>query len=155
MNLLLITHVLAAVIFLGPVTVATSLFPKSAFSAHQGDPEARGIAKVLARISQTSGILSLLVPVAGVALMVVGKYFSNGLLHAAILLSVIAWAILFALILPRQRKMLSALGLSSDGEPVEATPMDKEQWLKTKKQLSMFSGIFSLIWVITAVTMFL
>lgn len=154
MNLLLITHVLAAILFLGPATVAVSLFPKSAFNAHEGDNDSRGMAKVMARITQTYGLLSLLVPVAGLALMIVGKYFSNGLLHAAILLSVIAWGILFALILPRQRKMLAGLGLSTDGEPVDATPMSDEEWLKTKKQLSMFSGIFSLVWLITAVIMF-
>ncbi|QMV85047.1 DUF2269 domain-containing protein [Corynebacterium hindlerae] len=147
-------HILSAVLFLGPVTVATSTFHAKALAAHSGDDTARGAAKLLHNISSTYGMLSLLVPLLGVGVfMTDSAYLKQGQYHAAVGLSVVAWAVLFFLILPRQKKMLGALGLLDADE----VPADTEiaDWNKAKGQLSMFGGIFALLWFVTAILMFI
>lgn len=148
-------HVLTALIFIGPVTFATSAFHVRATEAREGDSRAGGMAKLLYRVSTTYGMMSLLVPVLGVAVMFTdGNYWSRGNFHAAIALSVIAWAILIFLIIPRQKKMVGALGLL-DPEELEGRDPQIEDWAGAKRQLSMFGGIFGLLWVIILVLMFL
>lgn len=149
-TLFIVLHVLAAVLFLGPVTVATSTFHVRAYDAHKGNEAAKGAAKNLLRISQTYGILSLLVPLLGLVLMFTGDHWSDGKFHASITLSLIAWALLLFVILPRQRKMAGALGI---GDPEDAAAADSLNWDKAKSQLSMFGGIFALLWVIVLVLM--
>lgn len=149
--LLTALHVLTAILFLGPVTVATSTFHVKAFAAHQGDEAAKGAASTLYRITQTYGILSLLVPLLGFALMFTGNYWTDGKFHVSIALSVIAWALLLFVITPRQTRMMNALRLLPEDELTpEATITD---WNKAKGQLSMFGGIFALLWVIIAILM--
>ncbi|MCZ9308991.1 DUF2269 domain-containing protein [Corynebacterium uberis] len=155
-SLMIILHALAAVLFLGPVTVAASTFHTYALKAHKGDERAAGIASLLHRITNTYGVLSALVPVLGVAVMFtdLSTYFHEIKYHVSILLGVIAWAMLLFLIIPRQKAMMAALGLL-DEEDKPAKPTTISNWEKAKKQLSMFGGIFSLLWVIILVLMFL
>ncbi|MEJ5928123.1 DUF2269 domain-containing protein [Corynebacterium sp. H128] len=153
-TIMIALHVLSAVLFLGPVTVATSSFQVKALAAHNGDDAARGAAKLLHQISTTYGMLSLLVPLLGVGVfMMDSAYMKQGQFHAAIGLSVIAWALLFFLILPRQKKLMAGLGLL-DADEMPANP-EVADWKKAKGQLSMFGGIFALLWLITAVLMFI
>ncbi|MGD7002440.1 DUF2269 domain-containing protein [Corynebacterium halotolerans] len=150
-----ILHVLTAVLFLGPVTVAVSSFQGRALRVHEGDSRAVGSATILHKITNTYGMLSLLVPILGVAVMFTNTaYWKMGQFHAAIALAVIAWALLLFLILPRQRKMMGALGLL-EPEDTEGKTFEVADWGKIKSQLSMFGGIFSLLWVIMLVLMFL
>lgn len=152
---MIILHVLAALLFLGPVTVATSSFHVRAVEASKGDTQAAGSAKTLFKISQSYGMLSLLVPLLGIAVMLLDwdVYKTQPALHTAILTSVIAWVVLIFLIFPRQKKMMGALGLLDADEQAEKT-YEIADWAKAKSQLSMFGGIFSLLWVITAILMF-
>ncbi|MEJ4099810.1 DUF2269 domain-containing protein [Corynebacterium mastitidis] len=158
-TVLLILHVLTAVLFLGPVTVAVSSFQVHAVKAKEGDASAVGLTQLMHRITNTYGVLSLLTPLLGVAVMFTdpGVYWKNGVFHAALLLALIAWAILFFLILPRQKAMMGALGLLDADEVPEdaknAAPV--ANWNKAKGQLSMFGGIFSLLWAVILVLMFL
>ena len=99
--LLTIIHVLAAVLLLGPVTVAVSQFQVQALKTHEGDTTAGGAARMLYRITQTYGMLSLLVPLVGFAIMFTGDYWHNGRFHASLLLSVVAWALLLFVIAPK------------------------------------------------------
>ena len=101
-TVVIILHVLAAILFLGPVTVATSSFHVRAAEANNGDTEAAGAAKNLYKITQNYGVFSLLVPLLGVAVMFtdVGYYFQQYQFHAAIVLSLLAWAVLLFLIFP-------------------------------------------------------
>ena len=153
----LILHVLAALLLLGPITVAVSTFHVRAFEAHEGNSDARGVAKVLHRITRTYGMVSLIVPMLGVGLLLSEtSYLKEGRFHVSILLSVIAWALLFFVIVPRQKAMLSALGITAeDAEEGEETSPRAEiaNWAKAKSQLSMFGGIFSALWVVVAVLM--
>lgn len=149
-------HAIAAILFLGPATVANSQFHVRAYDAHNGNTQAAGSAKTLFKISQSYGMLSLLVPLLGIAIMLLdwSFYKSEGQFHAAIALSVITWALLLFVIFPRQKKMMGALGLLEDDEQAAKT-YEIENWEKAKSQLSMFSGIWALLWVIIAVLMFI
>lgn len=155
---MLILHVVAALLLLGPVTVAVSTFHVRAREAHNGNDLARGSVRTLFTITNTYGLISLIVPLLGVGLLLSNmSYLREGRFHASILLSVIAWGILFFMIVPRQKKMMAALGLSDDDDnaPGEkrAEAATIENWDKAVSQLSMFGGIFSALWVIVAVLM--
>lgn len=152
-------HVLTAVLFLGPVTYATSTFQVRAVAAHEGSgkdaEKAAGMAQLLHKVTNTYGMLSLLVPILGVAVMFTDSaYWTMGNFHAAIALSVVAWALLLFLIIPRQKKMVGALRLL-DAEEAGDKTFEVADWKKAKSQLSMFGGIFALLWVIILVLMFL
>ena len=67
MNILVIVHIIAAILFLGPVAVASSLYPAFALQATGGDQSSLGSARILHRITNTYALLSLLVPLAGLA----------------------------------------------------------------------------------------
>lgn len=153
---MIILHVLAAILFLGPVTVATSSFHVRATAAQAGDERAAGSAQTLYSITQNYGVLSLLVPLLGVGIMLLdaGVYFTQYRFHAAIVLALAAWAVLLFLIFPRQKKMMGALGLL-EADELAAKSYEVENWDKARSQLSMFGGIWALLWVLTAITMFL
>ncbi|CAA9563841.1 MAG: hypothetical protein AVDCRST_MAG73-3973 [uncultured Thermomicrobiales bacterium] len=55
-NIVLVAHIVAAVLFLGPVTVATSLFPRY---ARRGE---WSVARALHRISRGYGLATLAIP---------------------------------------------------------------------------------------------
>ncbi|WP_448851161.1 DUF2269 domain-containing protein [Corynebacterium sp. 335C] len=162
-NIVLIAHVLAALLLLGPVTVAISMFPKVALAAKNGEAGTIGSARTLHAITRTYGMISLLVPALGVGVMFTDLelYLKSGIVHTSILLSVIAWAILFFAIIPQQRLMMAGLGVGDEDEDVDdpefrdrAEKARTADWGKMKSKLAMLSGIFSLIWVVMAVLMF-
>lgn len=155
-TIMIAIHAIAAILFLGPATVANSQFHVRAYDAHNGNTQAAGSAKTLFKISQSYGMLSLLVPLLGIAIMLLdwSFYKSEGQFHAAIAISVITWALLLFVIFPRQKKMMGALGLLEDDEQAAKT-YEIENWDKAKSQLSMFGGIWALLWVIIAVLMFI
>ena len=153
-TLMLILHVTAAILLIGPVTVAVSTFHSFAKKAAVGDDHAKGIARLLQSISQKYGMFSVLVPLLGFGVWFTdwNTYKSDYFMHTAILLSIIAWAILFFLIIPTQKKAIHSLGLADAGdEPVDLAGFHLE---KAVKMLPMFGGIFSALWVVCAVLMF-
>lgn len=146
-------HILAAILLLGPVALAVSTFHTFALNAHNGDESAKSTAKLMYKITNVYGLLSLLVPLLGVAVMFLDSTFlRDGRFHTSIFLSVIAWGILFFFISPRQKKLAGALGLLDDDEQ-EEEEFKVVDWAKAKKQLAMLGGIFNLIWVIIFVLM--
>ena len=148
-------HVAAAIILLGPVVVATSRFPAEAVRARQGGEESTGRASVLHSITKTYGSLSLLVPLLGAVVMAFDwdSYKTNYWLHTAIILSVIAWAILFGMVIPQQRKIMHSLGSI---EAVDATAADATaNFEQSKAKAAAGAGIFNLMWVLTLILMFL
>ncbi|MBC3178529.1 DUF2269 domain-containing protein [Corynebacterium lujinxingii] len=152
---LVFLHVTAAILLLGPVVVASSMFPRQAAEARRGGEEAIGRATILHRITKTYGMLSALVPLLGGVVMAAdwGAYKTNFWLHTAIILSVIAWAILLAMVIPQQRRMLGTIGALS---PAEADPSDvTPDFEKSKAKANAGAGIFNLLWVIVLVLMFL
>lgn len=162
-QVIIIAHVLAAILLLGPVTVAISMFPRMALAARNGETSSIGSARTLHAITRTYGMISLLVPLLGfgVMFMDLSTYIKAGALHASILLAVIAWALLYFVITPKQRVMMAGLGVTdADEQPddpdfaARAEKANALDWDKAKGQLAMFSGIFSALWVIVAVLMF-
>ena len=152
---LIFLHVVAAILLLGPVVVSTSMFPRQAAESRAGGEEATGRASVLHRITTTYGMLSLLVPLLGAVVLAFDwdTYKSNFWFHTAIVLSVIAWGILLAMVIPQQRKMMGSLGALS---PAEADPSDvTENFEKSKAKATAGAGIFNLLWLLTLILMFL
>ncbi|MDO5508391.1 MAG: DUF2269 domain-containing protein [Corynebacterium sp.] len=145
-SLLIAIHVLAAVLLMGPVMITVSAYQGQMMKAKDGDAKALGAATTLHRLTSQYGPLSAIVPVAGIAVFLtnLSAFGSEGRFHISILLAVIAWVILIAVIIPRQKKTLAAL---EGGDQVV-------DFAKEKKQLSMFGGIFNLLWIITALLMF-
>lgn len=145
-SLLIAIHVLAAVLLMGPVMITVSAYQGQMMKAKDGDAKALGAATTLHRLTSQYGPLSAIVPVAGIAVFLtnLSAFGSEGRFHISILLAVIAWVILIAVIIPRQKKTLAAL---ESGDQVV-------DFAKEKKQLSMFGGIFNLLWIITALLMF-
>lgn len=145
-SLLIAIHVLAAVLLMGPVMITVSAYQGQMMKAKDGDAKALGAATTLHRLTSQYGPLSAIVPVAGIAVFLtnLSAFGSEGRFHVSILLAVIAWVILIAVIIPRQKKTLAAL---EGGDQVV-------DFAKEKKQLSMFGGIFNLLWIVTALLMF-
>lgn len=145
-SLLIAIHVLAAVLLMGPVMITVSAYQGQMMKAKDGDAKALGAATTLHRLTSQYGPLSAIVPVAGISVFLtnLSAFGSEGRFHVSILLAVIAWVILIAVIIPRQKKTLAAL---EGGDQVV-------DFAKEKKQLSMFGGIFNLLWIVTALLMF-
>lgn len=154
-SLLVFLHVAAAILFIGPVMYAVSVFPGAALKAADGDTGSGGIARGTHRITQIYGYLSLLVPLFGVTLMFSdwSRYGSYWPFHVAIALSVIAWVILLGFVLPKQQKVAGAIGLLPPGEEA---PEDKQVDVpKAKSQLAILGGIFNVLWIATLVLMYI
>ena len=152
---LIFLHVVAAILLLGPVVVSTSMFPRQVAESRAGGEEATGRASVLYRITKTYGMLSLLVPLLGGAVLASDweTYKANYWFHTAIVLSVIAWAILLAMVIPQQRKMMGTLGAlpAADADPADQTT----NFEKSKAKATAGAGIFNLLWMLTLILMFL
>ena len=135
---LLSAHVVAGILFVGPIAVATSLFPRYApVGGLSADPDRNdGVARLLHRITRVYGVLALAVPVIGLALAGVQGRSTEVWIIAAMVLTAIAGGLLAVQIAPRQRKALAAPGGESE--------------LRT---LGMLTGVFNLLWVIVVVLM--
>ncbi|KAB3523194.1 hypothetical protein GC425_02270 [Corynebacterium sp. zg254] len=158
-NIMVILHVLAAILLIGPVTISTSMFAPQFRRAVAGEAAAKGALRILAGITRTYGYISLLVPVLGIAAwFTVEGAMQRYNFHAAILLAVIAWVLLVAVVIPKQRVAVLAAGAQEPGDD-PATPGEEEKLRdvdvdKIPGQTAMFGGIFNLLWFITAVLMF-
>ncbi len=134
-ELLLFLHILAAISFLGPVTIATSLFPKHATL------EDLTIARLFARISQGYGMASLAVPLFGLLTAQEINYLGKAWVDASLGLFFVAWFALVAFIIPTQRKVVTAL--ETGGVPTEAD----------LGRLRGVSGLYSLSWLVILILM--
>ncbi|MCM0677498.1 hypothetical protein NCC78_22805 [Micromonospora phytophila] len=109
-KVLLSVHVLAAIIFIGPVTVAASLFPRYGRAALAGgDPRDAAVVRLLHRISRGYAVLGLTVPAFGVATAVRLGVLTDAWLLASITLTVLAALLLALVVLPAQERVVTAL----------------------------------------------
>ena len=145
-SFLVFLHVAAAILLIGPVCVSTSSFQTQMAKAAQGDHAALGSARVLHNITNTYGYISALVPILGLAVFLsdIETFKSQVNFHIAILVAIIAWCLLFFLILPKQRTAQAAL---ESGDTANLGSI--------KKSLSAFGGIFNLLWVICLILMYI
>ncbi|MFZ3562507.1 DUF2269 family protein [Streptomyces sp. BH055] len=141
---LLILHVLAAVLTVGPVAVAASMFPPSLRGAlgSPGDAGALATLRVLHRICRVYAGIGLAVPLFGFATASSLGVLGSAWLIASIVLTVAAAAVLVVFILPAQEAALDAVG-----EPA-SQPLPRPS-----AQLAMFTGVFNLLWAAVTVLM--
>jgi hypothetical protein len=145
-KLLLSVHVLAAILAVGSITVAASMFPRYALQASGGRDQggrAAGIAALLHRICRGYAVAGLAVPVFGLATGASLGVLTDAWLIASLALTVIAAAILALAILPGQQRLLAL----AQGLPTQ------EAARPTATRLTMLTGIFNLLWAIVVVLM--
>ncbi|MFF9861769.1 hypothetical protein [Streptomyces tendae] len=153
---LLSLHVLAAIVAVGPVTVAASMFPAAARrvpvpvpvggagggrdggGADAGDVRT---VRLLHRICRVYAGLGIAVPVLGFATAVSMGVLGDAWLITSVTLTAVAAGLLAAFVLPRQEEVLEQL---ADGRPVERA---------RTVRLAMFTGLFNLLWATVTILM--
>jgi hypothetical protein len=136
---LLSVHVLAAILAIGPIAVAASLFPRFATQPAEG-PATRSpeIAAFLHRICRGYALFGIAVPVFGFATGLQLGVLTDPWLIASITLTALAAAILMMAILPGQQRLL---GSTDDETRTMAS------------RLSGLTGAFNLLWAIVVILM--
>ncbi|MER7011038.1 hypothetical protein ABT324_06370 [Saccharopolyspora sp. NPDC000359] len=129
-KLLLSIHVIAAILAVGPIAVAASMFPRF---ATQADERSAAIARVLHRTCRGYAVFGVAVPVFGVATGAQLGVLTDAWLLASIALTAIAAAVLALVVLPAQRRLLD--------RPSTVT------------RLAMTTGIFNVLWAVVVVLM--
>ncbi|MFE3581136.1 hypothetical protein [Streptomyces vinaceus] len=147
-KLLLAVHVLAAIITIGPVTVAASMFPPAVRRAATapGDPAHLATVRTLHRICRVYAVIAVAVPVFGLATANSLHVLGSAWLITSIALTVLAAVVLGTRILPRQSSALAALG-------GEAGTPDLALAQRVAGQLDMYTGVFNLLWATVTVLM--
>ncbi|MEV6849001.1 hypothetical protein [Actinoplanes sp. NPDC051411] len=128
-KLLLSLHVLAAIVAVGPVTVAASMFPAA---LRRSD---RPAMLTLNRICRVYAALGILVPVLGLATAGVMGILGSAWLLASLFLTIAAAVVLGFLVLPSQAAALAS-------PPAGRAP-----------RLGMTAGLFNLLWAVVVVLM--
>ncbi|MEV8044746.1 DUF2269 family protein [Streptomyces griseoluteus] len=145
-KVLLSLHVLAALVAVGPVTVAASMFPATLRRA-LGDPadgDARTTLRTLHRICRVYAAVGIAVPLSGLATAGSLGVMGDGWLIASIVLTTAAVAVLAVLILPAQD--LALAGTAGSAPPTSAPST-------TPARLAMLTGVFNLLWATVTVLM--
>lgn len=141
-ELLLSVHVLAAIVFIGPVTVAVSLFPRYAReAAGNGPPGALPAVHLLHRITRVYAVLALVVPVFGISTALALDVLTDAWLLVSMLLTAIAGLVLALVVLPRQAAVRAALDAGSPDGALDV------------RALAMGAGVFNLLWAAVVVLM--
>ncbi|MFF3844722.1 hypothetical protein [Streptomyces sp. NPDC002328] len=135
---LLALHVLAAIVAIGPVTVAASMFPPAARRALDApdDVRATGTVQLLHRICRVYAGVGIAVPVLGFATASAMGVMGDAWLIVSTGLTVLAAIVLVVLVLPRQEVLLEGGGTR-----------------ETTVRLGMFTGVFNLLWATVTVLM--
>ncbi|MFI6035653.1 hypothetical protein ACIBBD_16055 [Streptomyces sp. NPDC051315] len=135
---LLAVHVLAAIVAIGPVTVAASMFPPAARRALAApdDTRATETVRLLHRICRVYAAVGIAVPVFGFFTASAMGVMGDAWLIASTVLTVLAAIVLVVLVLPRQETFVEGTGTA--GATV---------------RLAMFTGVFNLLWAVVTVLM--
>jgi hypothetical protein len=131
-KVLLSLHVIAAIIAVGPVTVAASMFPAAA----RRDQTTH--LAVLHRICRVYAVVGIAVPLFGLATASSLGVLGDVWLLISIGLTAAAAAVLVFLVLPGQERLLPG---AADGT------------VATRTRLGMHTGIFNLLWATVTVLM--
>jgi hypothetical protein len=168
-KLLLALHVIAAIVAIGPVTVAASMFPPAVRRALAApdDPDAVATPRLLYRICQVYAFVGVAVPVFGLATAGQMGVLGSPWLIVSIALTVLAAVVLGALVLPQQGALTARLGTpvgtrSEKGVGVavqSAAPSAAASGAVTVApadatvRLAMYTGVFNLLWAVVTVLM--
>jgi hypothetical protein len=128
-KLLLSLHVLAAIVAVGPVTVAASMFPAALRRAD------RPAMQTLHRICRVYAAIGILVPVLGLATGGAMGVLGSAWLLTSMFLTIAAAAVLGFLVLPSQSTALASPSASLSA------------------RLGMTAGLFNLLWAVVVVLM--
>ncbi|MEU5308221.1 hypothetical protein [Streptomyces sp. NPDC021562] len=144
---LLAVHVLAAIVAIGPVTVAASMFPPAARRALEAPDDVRAAETLLLlhRICRVYALVGVVVPVFGFATASNMHVLGSAWLIASIALTALAALVLVALVLPRQTALVeggAAERAAAGGGTRQATV-----------RLAMVTGLFNLLWAVVTVLM--
>ncbi len=127
--MLLSLHVLAAVLAVGPVAVAASMFPAA---LRKADGEL-GTVRLLHRICRVYAVVGVAVPLFGLATASSLGVLGDTWLIVSIALTAVAAVLLAFVILPGQQGLLAGTGAG--------------------KPLAMTTGLFNLLWAAVTVLM--
>ncbi|RZE97311.1 DUF2269 family protein [Streptomyces sp. SCA2-2] len=137
-KLFLSLHVLAAILAIGPITVAASMFPRLARTAPTPETPA-----LLHKICRSYAYVGAAVPVLGIATGAALGVLSDAWLVVSIVLTGVAAGVLVAVILPGQGELLEA------GEGA----VTGEERRSAGARLAMTTGVFNLLWAAVVVLM--
>ncbi|MDQ0745419.1 hypothetical protein QFZ62_002727 [Clavibacter sp. B3I6] len=161
-GILLAAHVVAGILFVGPVAVTTSMFPRvvpsevpaaeaamagggggagavRAAARMPGRPrESAPVAATLHRITRTYAVAALAVPVLGLVLAAAQGRLTEVWIVAAMVLTAVAGGLLALRIVPLQGETLTRPATAAD-----------------LRALRSLTGIFNLLWVTVVVLMVL
>ncbi|GAB3158243.1 hypothetical protein [Amycolatopsis sp. NPDC004378] len=126
---LLSVHVVAAVLTIGPVAIAASMFPAAA----REEPQKTAVLGVLNRITRVYAVIGVFVPVFGIATAAALGVLGDAWLIVSMVLTAAAAVLLVAVVLPGQQRVLDT------GRP--------------DRRLAMTTGLFNLLWVAVVVLM--
>ncbi|WP_461072281.1 DUF2269 family protein [Streptomyces pseudoechinosporeus] len=168
---LLSVHVIAAILAIGPVTVAASMFPPSARRAlaEPGDSQALETVRMLHRICRVYATVGVVVPVFGFATAGAMGVLGDAWLIVSIALTGLAATVLIAVVLPRQTALLETAEAAEAGAADTDTSTEAAGGnqntdntsgatktapdTRTTAQLAMSTGIFNLLWVTVTILM--
>ncbi|KAB2341856.1 protease [Actinomadura rudentiformis] len=178
-KLFLILHVLAAILAIGPVAVAASMFPPALRNA-KTDPDSLPALRNLHRICRVYAVFGIAVPVFGFITASSMGVLSDPWLVISILLTAAAAAVLGLLVLPRQAAALAAVegapaasrmegvaaerqteGASAEHQTEGASGGGRAQRAQGEgsdvgplaARLAMFTGVFNVLWAVVTILM--
>ncbi|GAA3813963.1 MULTISPECIES: DUF2269 family protein [Amycolatopsis] len=140
-KVLLSLHVLAALVAIGPVTVAASMFPAATRRATGGTDHDLAVLRTLHRICRVYAAVGIAIPVFGFATAGSLGVTGDAWVIVSIVLTAIAAAVLVLVVLPRQQGILD--GIAEQAEPEPRAPA----------RLAMYTGIFNVLWAVVTVLM--
>ncbi|MGW4562360.1 hypothetical protein ACWEN3_08110 [Streptomyces sp. NPDC004561] len=135
---LLAVHVLAAIVAVGPVTVAAGMFPPAARRALAAphDEDAAATLRLLHRICRVYAVVGVVVPVFGFATASRMGVLGSAWLIVSIALTALAALVLAALVLPFQNTLVEGGGTA-----------------RHTTRLAMVTGLFNLLWATVTILM--
>ena len=155
---LLSLHVLAAIIAVGPVAVAASIFPRTLRRAHEDSDAVAGLHQ-LHRVCRVYAGIAIAVPVFGFATASYMRVLGSAWLITAISLTVVAAAVLGLVILPAQQAALGSLAPRDGADAAGAAggtdvpdgrgPVS----VAVASRLAAATGVFNLLWATVTVLM--
>lgn len=158
---LLALHVIAAIIAVGPVTVAASMFPRSARRAAAGGAgrvQALAQLELLRRICGGYALVGVAVPVFGLATAASLHVLGSPWLLASMALTAVAAVVLAAVILPVQdavrRELDTTPAVAASASAAASLPAAVLDRARTAR-LAMVTGLFNLLWATVTVLMIL
>ncbi|WP_221349883.1 hypothetical protein [Streptomyces beigongshangae] len=146
-KVLLSAHVLGAILAVGSIAMAASLFPRYAKQAVTDDERASGraagIAALLHRVCRGYAVVGFVVPVFGLATGAQLGVLTDAWLIVSMILTAVAAVMLAAVILPHQQRLLAMPRQDTGAEGLRAAT----------SRLTMLTGIFNVLWSVVVVLM--